>query len=373
MSAPRKGSVVVLVGTRKGAFIFTSDARRKSWSLDGPHFLGLNVHHFILDPRDQQTLYAATYVDWWGSDIQRSKNWGRAWLRTKGGVRYAQDSNLSVKCAWHIRPGRASEPGVVYAGVDPAGLFRSEDGGYTWKEVTGINRHPTRAKWQPGAGGMTLHSIVLDPENPKRMFVGISAAGVFRTEDDGATWTPQNKGTRADFQPDKFPEVGQCVHKLLAAPPSAALGTSGTSLVLYQQNHCGVYRSDDAGNSWKDLCKGLPSRFGFPIGVHPRDPKTIWVVPLISDNYRSTAGGCLAVYRSTNCGRTWQKQAKGLPARNAHLTILREAMSTDSCDPAGVYFGTETGQLFCSRNEGREWKLLADFLPPIYSVEAAVL
>lgn len=365
MPAPRKGSVVVLVGTRKGAFIFTSDARRKSWSVDGPHFLGLNVHHFILDPRDLRTLYAATYSDWWGSDIQRSANWGRTWLRTKEGLRYPQDSGLSVKCAWHIRPGRASEPGVVYAGVDPAGLFRSEDGGNTWQEVLGINRHATREKWNPGAGGMTLHSIVLDPANSRRMFVGISAAGVFRTEDGGATWTPQNKGVRADFHPDKFPEVGQCVHKLVGAP--------GDSLTLYQQNHCGTYRSEDAGNSWKDLCKGLPSRFGFPMGVHPRDPKTVWVVPLISDNFRSTPKGCLAVYRSANCGRTWQKQTKGLPTRNAHLTVLREAMSTDACNPAGVYFGTETGQLFHSRNEGRAWHLMADFLPPIYSVEAAIL
>jgi len=209
---------------------------------------------------------------------------------------------------------------------------------------------------------MTLHSIVLDP---RRMFVGISAAGVFRTEDSGQMWTPQNRGTRADFKPDKSPEVGQCVHKLLGAP-----GRFGW---LYQKNHCGVYRSDSAGDRWTDISRGLPSRFGFPLAAHPREVETIWVVPLVSDTHRTCPDGRLAVYRSANAGRTWQRQTHGLPDRNAHLTILREAMSVDACEPAGVYFGTETGQLFFSRDEGREWRLLADLLPPIYSLEAAVV
>lgn len=365
MSKPKKGSVVVLVGTRKGGFVFRSDARRKTWSVEGPHFAGLSVHHFILDPRAPETFYAATNSDWWGADIQRSTKWGRTWLRTKGGVRYDQDSGLSVKRIWHIRPGRASEPGVMYAGVDPAGLFRSDDGGATWDEVRGLNRHATRERWTPGAGGLIVHTILLDPVNPQRMFVAISAAGVFRSDDGGQTWHPRNKGTRADFLPDKFPELGQCVHKLAQAP--------GMPDLFYQQNHCGVYRSDSAGESWTDISRGLPSRFGFPIAVHPREPKTIWVLPLVSAEMRATPRGCLAVYRSTTGGRTWQKQVRGLPRRNAHLTILREAMSTDACDPAGVYFGTETGQLFCSRDEGRQWHLLADFLPPILSVETAVV
>ena len=365
MTKLKKGSVVVLVGTRKGAFILRSDARRKQWSVEGPHFTGLNVHHFTLDPRDGATLFAATYTEWWGSDIQRSNNWGKKWLRTKGGVRYEKDSGLSVKCVWHIRPGRPAEPGVLYAGVDPAGLFRSEDGGVTWAEVKGLNRHATRSQWQPGAGGMTCHSILLDPGNARRMYVGISAAGVFRTDDGGKTWQPRNRGTRADFLPNKLPELGQCVHKVAMAPGQAEL--------LYQQNHCGMYRSDSAGDSWTDISRGLPSRFGFPIAVHPRNAKTIWVVPLVSDQYRITPGGCLAVYRSSNSGRAWQKQTRGLPTRNAHLTILREAMSTDAREPAGVYFGTETGQVFHTRNEGREWHLLADFLPPVYSVEAFAL
>ncbi len=364
MTAPRKGSVVVLVGTRKGAWIFRSDARRKGWTADGPHFTGMTVHHFVFDPRDP-ALHAATNSEWWGPEIQRSRNWGRTWQRTEGGVRYAEDAGLSVKRIWHICPGRTAEPGVVYAGVDPAGLFRSDDGGATWQEVRGLNRHATRSQWSPGAGGLIVHTILPDPNNLERVFVAISAAGVFRSNDGGRTWHPRNKGTRADFLPTKFPEVGQCVHKLALAP--------GTPGLLYQQNHCGVYRSDTAGDSWTDISPGLPSRFGFPIAVHPREPKTIWVLPLVSDQFRAFPDGCVAAYRSTNSGRTWQKQTRGLPTRNAYLTVLREASSTDTCDPAGVYFGTETGQLFYSRDEGARWNVLADFLPPVLSVEAVVV
>ncbi len=364
MAKPRKGSVVVLAGTRKGAFVFRSDARRKTGALEGPHFAGQTVHHFILDPREPQMLYATTYTDWWGGDIQRSRDWGRNWEKTKGGVRYDKDSGLSVKCVWHIRPGHASEPGVLYAGVDPAGLFRSEDGGATWDEVRGLNRHATRAKWMPG-GGLIAHTIILDSAEPQRIFVGISAAGVFRSDDGGRTWTPRNKGTLADFLPEKFPEFGQCVHKIAQAPGAANL--------LYQQNHCGVYRTESSGDAWTDISEGLPSRFGFPIAIHPRDAKTIWVLPLVSPEMRACPDGCLAVYRSTTGGRTWQKQTRGLPTRNAHLTILREAMSTDASDPAGLYFGTQTGQLFYSRDESKQWHLMADFLPPILSVEAAVV
>jgi len=362
MPTPRKGSVLVLVGTRKGAFLLSSDARRRSWRVDGPHFPGRNVHHFTLDPRDSETLFATIYTEWWGSDVQRSRNWGRTWQGARGGVRYPKNSGLSVKCVWHVRPGRHAEPGVVYCGVDPAGLFRSEDGGITWDEMRGLNRHASRKRWTPGAGGLIAHTILLDPSDPRRMYVAISAAGVFRSDDSGRTWQPRNRGTRADFLPKKLPEVGQCVHRLSLAP--------GVPGLLYQQNHCGVYRSDTAGDSWTDISRGLPSRFGFPIAVHPRDPKTLWVLPLISDQMRTTPGGCLAVYRSTTGGRSWRKQTRGLPTRNAHAIVLRAAMSTDSCDPAGVYVGTQGGQLFGSRDEGRSWSVIAGFLPPILSVEA---
>ncbi len=366
MGRPRKGSVVVLVGTRKGAFVFRSDARRRHWSVEGPHFAGVQVHHLILDSRsDGGTLYVATNSDWFGAEIQRSSNWGRTWLKTESGVRYAEDSGLSVKRIWHVRPGLAGQPGVVYAGVDPAGLFRSEDSGATWEEVRGLNRHSTREQWSPGAGGLIVHTILFDPSDPQRMYAAISAAGVFRSDDGGRTWQPRNQGTRADFLPNKFPEVGQCVHKLVHAP--------GVSGLLYQQNHCGVYRSDSAGDTWTDISSGLPSRFGFPMAAHPRDPKTIWVLPLVGAEMRACPKGSVAVYRSTNGGRTWQKQTRGLPTRNAYLTILREAMATDACDPAGIYFGTETGQLYSSRDEGKQWHLLADLLPPILSVEAATL
>jgi len=364
MGSPKKGSVVVLVGTRKGLFIFHSDARRKLWAVDGPHFLGHVVHNCVLDPRDRASVFATTYTEWWGADVRRTRNWGRTWQKTKGGVRYEPASGLSVKCVWSIQPGRASEPGVVYAGVDPAGLFRSEDGGVTWAEVKGLNRHATRKRWAPGAGGLIVHSILVDAHQPRRLYVGISAAGTFRTDDGGRAWKPCNKNVRADFMPNKFPAVGQCVHRL-------ALG--GAPNLLYQQNHCGVYRSDNAGDDWVDISRGLPSRFGFPIAVHARDPRTIWVVPLKSAQYRFNPGGVLAAFRSTNAGRSWQKQGKGLPSRNAYLTILRQAMSVDTCESVGVYFGTESGQIFYSRNEGREWHLMADSLPPVLSVSAAVV
>jgi photosystem II stability/assembly factor-like uncharacterized protein len=365
-SAAKSKEVVVLVGTRKGGFIFRSDLRRKTWAIEGPLFPGMQVHHFITDHRDpRKIMYAATNSDWFGADLQRTLDGGKTWLASKGGVRYEPDSDLSVKRVWHIRPGRENESGVVYCGVDPAGLFRSEDGGESWSEVKGLNRHSTRSKWTPGAGGMIAHTILLDPHSPQRMYVAISAAGVFRSDDGGITWTPRNQGTRADFLPDTMPELGQCVHKLALAPGAPGL--------LYQQNHCGMYRSDSAGDSWTDISDGLPSRFGFPIAVHPRDPQSIWVLPLIGAEMRTVPNGTLAVHHSTNGGKTWQMQTRGLPTRDAYHTILREAMSTDTCESAGVYFGAEGGQLYYTRDEGTRWQVLSGNLPPIISVEAAVL
>jgi photosystem II stability/assembly factor-like uncharacterized protein len=357
--------VQVLVGTRKGAFVFTSDLRRRSWKLDGPHFAGQSIYHFVQDPRgDGRTFFAAVSNGWFGSDVHRSNDAGRTWKPTTGGLRFAADTGLSMKVVWHLRPGRPSEPGVVYAGVDPAALFKSEDGGETWSEVLGLNRHSTRPRWTPGAGGMIVHTILLDPKNSQRMYVAISAAGVFRSDDGGASWNPYNKNTRADFLPDKFPELGQCVHKVVMAPDKPDR--------LYQQNHCGVYRTESAGDAWKDISRGLPSRFGFPIAIHPRDPDNVWVIPMVGAEMRACPNAEMAVYSSTDAGRRWRKQTKGLPSRKAYLLVLREAFAADAGDPAGLYFGTETGQLFGSRDEGRQWQLLADFLPPILSVETAI-
>jgi photosystem II stability/assembly factor-like uncharacterized protein len=362
-SRGRAHQVRVLVGTRKGAFVFTSDAGRKNWKIEGPFLPGQAIYHLIADERERGALFAAANNGWFGSDIHRSYDGGKTWKATTGGLRFAEDSGLSTKAIWHIRPGRDDERGVVWAGVDPGGLFKSEDGGETWTENLGLNRHETRARWNPGAGGMCTHTILLDPGNHKRMYVGISAAGVFRSDDGGETWRPRNKNTRADFAPDKFPELGQCVHKIVMAP--------GKPSRLFQQNHCGMYRSEDAGDDWKDISGGLPSRFGFPIAVHPREAETIWVIPMVGAEMRAFPNGEAAVYHSTNGGRKWRKQTQGLPSRNAHMLVLREAFAADQGDPAGLYFGTETGQLFGSSNEGKDWQLLADFLPPILSVETS--
>src|SRR5579862_191560 len=363
---PAPAAVRVLVGTRKGAFVFTADARRRTWKSEGPFFAGQSVYHFIADARERRPhLFAAVNNGWFGGDVHRSTDGGRTWQASNGGLRFAEDSGLSMKCVWHVRPGRPSEPGVVYAGVDPGGLFKSTDAGETWTENLAINRHSTRGRWNAGGGGLIVHTIVLDPENKQRMYVGISAAGVFRSDDNGATWQPRNKGVRTDFQPEKFPELGQCVHKMVMAPGNPAL--------LYQQNHCGIYRSENAGDDWTDISEGSPSRFGFPIAVHPRDPDSIWVIPLVGAEMRAVPDGELAVYNSTDAGRTWRKQGKGLPSRNAYVMVLREAFAADQCDPAGLYFGTETGQLYYTSNEGRQWSLLADLLPPILSVETVAV
>ncbi len=361
MTKLRKGEVLVLPGTAKGGFIFRSDARRKNWSVSDPLFKGLMVHHFTFDPCDRESLYAATDSEWWGSDIQRSRDGGRKWERTKDGLRYAKDSGLSVKCVWHVHAALPDEPETLYARVDPAGLFRSDDRGLTWTEVEPLNRHESRSRWNPGKGGLILRSIVPDPHEKMKMHVAISAAGVFYTEYGGRSWQPRNRGTRADFLPDKHPDLGQCVHKLLPAADGKR---------LYQQNHCGVYRNDSSAERWTDISKGLTSRFGFCMGTHPKDAATVWVVPIASSEFRVVPDGKLTIFRSRDAGRSWPGAAKGLPDGNAQLLVLREAMSVDSADRAGVYCGTSTGQSFYTRDEGRQWQLLADFLPPIYAVDA---
>jgi hypothetical protein len=375
-----KTRVLVMVGTRKGAFIFQSDRARRQWKVIGPHFPGWGVHHLALDQRAEPTFFAALYSDVYGTNIHRSKDFGQTWQMADG-PKFPPDASppaasltsgesagagLKVKRVWRVEPGHAARPNEVWAGADPGALFKSEDGGQTWAVVEGLTYHPTReGSWFPGAGGLMVHCILPHPTNPNRMHVAISAAGVFRTDDGGQTWSPKNRGTQACFLPEgqQWPDVGQCCHHLIMSRTNPNL--------LFQQNHCGVYRSEDAGDSWSSIAEGLPVHFGFPIGI--LGEQTIFVVPEVSDEYRYTPNGVFRVYRSRNGGRTWQALSRGLPQKGAYLNVLREGIATDTCSPGGVYVGTSTGQLFYSRNEGDSWRVLADTLPPVYSVSTAVV
>lgn len=366
--------VYLLVGTKKGAFILTSNRARKKWSLKGPLLKGAEVNDMVLDTRRKPLMYAAVTSYWWGTNVHTSKNLGRSWEQADG-LKFEQpppphgDASdgepKNVKKVWCVVPGPAGTSEVLYAGVDPGALFVSNNRGKSWSEVKALTSHATRQKWFPGAGGLMVHSIAVHPTNPKKLFVGISAAGMFATEDGGATWEPRNKNVLAEFLPDKYPAVGQCVHHLEMHPAKPD--------VLYQQNHCGVYRSDNEGREWTDISEGLPSRFGFPLQIHPHDPDTIYVIPEEGAEFRAVVQGEFAVYRSKDKGKNWKKLTKGLPKRNAFLQIHRQAMTMDSLDTAGVYIGTSSGQIFYSRDEGKKWDLLIDYLPTIYSLSAAVV
>lgn len=352
---------LLLAGTKKGLFLFTS-ADRKRWKLNGPFQAGREINHAIYDARCGR-IYATANDAWFGCELVWSSDLGKKWQTAKRNPAFDEKSGLKLERIWHIEPGRAKEKNVLYAGVAPAALFRSEDGGKSWGELKTLTAHSTRPKWHPGAGGLCLHSIIVDPTQSERMFVGISAVGVFRTDDGGKSWAVANKGTRAEFMPEKYPEFGQCVHKLLMA--------DGNDSLLFQQNHCGVYRSADAGVSWQEISKGLPSDFGFPLAIHPRERETIYVIPLKGAEFRCPPDGKLRVYRSRNGGKKWQALTRGLPQEDAFVGIYRESMATDGRDPAGIYFGTNTGKLFGSRDEGDSWRVIADNLPPVYSVATA--
>ncbi|MGE5774717.1 MAG: WD40/YVTN/BNR-like repeat-containing protein [Chloroflexota bacterium] len=380
--------VMVFVGTQKGGFIFESNEKRKRWKVGDIHFKSWNVMHIQMDPRDRR-LHAATSHFVYGPTTHYSDDFGKTWtqakqvpvltrpsqggrpastveeaFRSEGGENIKDQPEKMIK-VWNIKPGRASEPNVLYAGAQPASLFISKDRGETWELNENLYDHPHRGEWNPGAGGLCLHTILLDPANPQRMYIAISAAGCYRSDDGGQTWHPHNKNVRADFMGTQFPEFGQCVHKMVMHPSNPNL--------LYQQNHCGVYRSDNAGEDWIDIGDGkLPSRFGFPIAVHPTDPRTVYVVLEESDEFRMSVDGKFSVWRSRDAGESWERMTKGLPEK-AHLVALREAMATDTFEEAGIYVGTNTGQLFYSRDSGDSWDLLADYLPPIQSVEAVVV
>ena len=353
--------VQLLVGTPKGAFVLESDERRREWTTRGPLCEGWPIHDLIVEPGSGAIL-AAGGSAWYGPAVWRSEDLGATWTHSSSGLAYG-DGVDPIATVWSL----ATTPdGALLAGVQPAGLFRSEDRGATWSHVEGLSNHPTRSTWQPGAGGLILHSIVPHPTDADRTWVGISAVGVFETTDKGASWEPRNKGVRADFNPEPNPVTGQCVHKLAAA--------AGEPETLYQQNHCGVYRSEDGGANWTELTQGLPSQFGFPMVTHPRDPATAWVIPMNGDDKgRYMPEARAAVWRTHDRGATWIRADAGLPQQDAYLTVLREAMARDTLDPVGVSFGTETGQLWHSADGGESWDLVTADMPPIWSVEAAVL
>ena len=353
---------LLLAGTKKGLFIFSSNDR-EHWQLHGPFLAGKEVHHAVRDPRTGR-IFATSNDAWFGSEIAYSDDLGETWTMAKRGPSFTEESGLKLERIWHIEPAPASAPNVIYAGVAPAALFQSTDGGETWSEITGLTSHPSRKFWHPGAGGLCLHSIQIDQANPNRIFVGISAVGVFLSEDGGLTWQTRNRGTRAEFMPDKYPEFGQCVHKLLKAPGQADL--------LFQQNHCGVYRSTNSGESWEEITTGLPSDFGFPLVIHPREPDTIYVLPLKGAEFRCPPEGKLRVFRSRDGGQNWQPLTNGLPQEEAFPGILREGMTNDNATPVGVYFGTNTGKIYVSTDEGDSWRVLAENLPPVFSVETGV-
>lgn len=370
--------VLVLIGTRKGMFIAESEPSRTDWRLRGPYCDRRQTMDVNYDPATG-TLFAATagpggnglFETSTPTGIWRSSDLGETWHFSDEGLTYGEGGPDMIK-VWNVQP---TPHGVVYAGVEPAGLFKSADGGATWQHVAGLTNHPSRPDWGPGNGGLCLHSIVVHPTDPKRLWVGTSAAGAFMTEDGGETWVPGNRNVRDFTRPMEADEVNGCVHKLRGAfgaeRAPAGLNMNGRDW-LYQQNHFGVYRSADAGKSWEEISEGLPSDFGFGLVVHPHDTKTIYVVPL-DDGGRFVPQGKAAVWRSPDSGATWTRQDRGLPQEGAFFGVLRDGMASDTLDPAGVYFGTNTGEVWASRDEGDSWALVAGYLPPVLSVETAVI
>jgi photosystem II stability/assembly factor-like uncharacterized protein len=352
---------LVLVGTTKGAFLYRADPDRSHWEVAGPYFPGHAVQALAYDPR-RGRLYAGTFSMHWGAFVATSDDLGRTWTNPeRAPLRFPEGAGEAVKQVWQLH---VDEGGTVWAGVEPAALFRSDDGGETFALVRGLFEHPQRKDWQPGGGGLCLHTVI---RHGGRLYVAISTAGVYRSDDDGATWRARNAGIRAGFMPPEkqFPEFGQCVHKV-APHPSAPDR-------LYLQHHGGVYRSDDAGDSWRPIDAGLPSDFGFPVAVHPRDGERVYVVPLDSDAFRATCAARLRVYRSGDGGASWDALSDGLPQEGAYETILRDGLALDALEPAGVYFGTRSGKLYGSADEGASWRLLADGLPPVVCVKTAAL
>ncbi|MGB6481871.1 MAG: hypothetical protein WBE86_00130 [Candidatus Acidiferrales bacterium] len=392
--------VRVLVGTRKGAFVMTSDGKREKWDISGPHFAGWPVYHMKGSPADPNRIYASQVSDWFGQIIERSDDGGKTWVQpgtppgepaasAEGGMpkpasnKFVYDTSAETgkpltthqwydgtqhpwefKRVWHLEPS-LTDPDTVYAGIEDAALFRSTDGGQNWSELSGLRGHGTGPKWQPGAGGMCLHTILLDPSNSDRIYIAISAAGAFRTDDGGKNWKPINQGLRSNYIPDPTAEIGHCVHRI-------ALHGSRPN-VLFMQKHWDVMRSDNAGDTWREVSGNLPTDFGFVIDVHAHEPETIYVVPIKSDSEHYPMGGKLRVYRSRTGGNEWQELGKGLPDRDCYVDVLRDAMAVDSLDKCGVYFGTTGGQVYASADAGDSWAPIVRDLPPVLSVEVQTL
>lgn len=362
--AYKPGTVVLLVGTKRGLFLLSSQDRT-TWNIAEPSLKGHSIFNAMLDQRGGYRLFAADNGVFFGSFVRYSDDFGQTWHEPKRGIQFPEGGKDKLKNIWVIEPGRTSEPGVVYAGVDPASLWFSTDGGETWEINASLANHPTRERWEPGAGGLCLHTIIPDPSNAARMWIGISAVGCMRTDDGGQSWVFANKNTRADFSPDKYPEFGQCIHRFVQHPTNPE--------VLYQQNHCGIYKSTNAGNDWTDIQQNLPSQFGFPIALDAHHPDTVYV--LVEDpNNRHNVSKQFTVYRTQDGGGSWEALTEGLPGGpGVLLGVLRHGMCADTQEPCGVYVGTNTGQLFASRDRGDSWNLIADFLPSIYSVTATII
>jgi photosystem II stability/assembly factor-like uncharacterized protein len=368
-------SVRVLVGTRKGAFILTSDAKRVSWKIEGPIFAGWEIYHVKGSPVDPNRIYASQSTSWFGQLIQRSDDGGATWAPV--GNEFVYDGVTGTHQwydgtphpwefarVWHLEPS-LSDPDVVLAGVEDAALFRSSDAGQSWEEMSGLRGHDTGPLWQPGAGGMCLHTIMVSPRDPERIFIAISAAGAFRTDDGGKSWLPINKGLHSEGIPDDDAEVGHCVHHMTMHPSRPD--------VLYMQKHWDVMRSDNAGDSWTEVSGNLPSDFGFVIDVHAHEPETVYVLPIESDSVHFPPEGKLRVYRSRTGGNEWEPLTKGLPQANCYVDVLRDAMSVDSLDTCGVYFGTTGGAVYVSPDGGDNWQAIVHDLPAVLSVEVQTL
>jgi photosystem II stability/assembly factor-like uncharacterized protein len=362
------GEALLLVGTMKGAFVLRSDKSRKKWRIEGPHFRGEAVYALLHDTRSgRPRTFAATNSMHWGPTLRTSDDGARTWSEPgPQTVKFPAESGRALAQIWQIAAGRATEPDVFYCGVEPSALFESRDGGETWEPNKGLLNHEHQPKWQPGGGGLCLHTIVLDPANPRRMLIAMSTGGVYRSDDGGKSWRARNAGVRAQFMPpeQRYPEFGQCVHKVVHHPSRPGR--------LFLQNHWGLYRSDDWGDNWDDIANGVPSDFGFAMQMHPHDPDTVYIVPIEADMFRATPEAKLRVYRTRNAGESWEPLTKGLPQSGAYENVLRDALAADSFDTAGIYFGTRSGKLYGSRDEGSSWSEIAAALPPIVCVKTGM-